>query len=1071
MLYVASDERNVTLAAEDLKNFQTNVWPYPARDLLFYSSDIHGSFISNQRVDAVKHLIEDERGVIVTTIDALMEKIQPKANVSEEKLRLYEGMVISTSNLSKILTKLGYRHAAEVEAIGEYTVRGGIVDIYPMTLEEPYRIEFFDDEIDTIRSFDILSQRSIERVEEVMIYPSEDSDSVKRSAEVSLLSYFKPGDLVVLDDPVHIKNWAETMEQEFAESVERRLEKGLSDKMEGADIFSAAEVFEMLAARKTLLIAGLDESLAGFGAQKDYHFNTAATGTYKDSFEKLISDISTYLKQGYRITVLTPSRTRTSHLAVSLREYDIKAYCPDRQEDADGGNIYTGSELRPGTVEVVCGSLKRGYLYPDIKYALFTESDMFGVRNSRKKKKKKKFEGEGLVSLSELNYGDYVVHEEHGIGVYKGLEHIVREGSGKDYIKIEYADGGNLYLPATKLDVIQKYADSSAKKPKLNKLNGTEWAKTKQRVHHAVNDIAAELIKLYASRLNGQGFRYSRDTVWQREFEEMFPYEETEDQLNAISAVKADMESGRIMDRLICGDVGYGKTEIAIRAAFKAVQDGKQVIFLVPTTILAQQHYNTFVDRLGHYPIKIEMMSRFRTSEQNKKTAEKLKSGSVDIVIGTHRLLSSDVQYKDPGLLIIDEEQRFGVGHKEKIKQLKTDLDVLSMTATPIPRTLHMSLSGIRDLSTLEEPPFDRVPIQTYVMEYNDEFAREAISRELARNGQVYYIFNHVNGIEEKTAHLRQLLPDARIEYAHGQMNERELEDIMADFVSGEIDVLVSTTIVETGLDIPNANTLIVDGAERMGLSQLYQLRGRVGRSNKTAYAFSMYKKDKILSEEAEKRLKAIREFTEFGAGIKIAMRDLEIRGAGNVLGAEQHGQMQAVGYDLYCKLLSKAVRLMQGKTEESKEFTTSIDCDIDAYIPSDYISNEYQKLDFYKRIAEITTRAEFADMQDELVDRFGDIPKEVQALLDIAALKEKAHRAYVTELGIRSGNINMAIHPRADIRVEAIPELIAKERGRLKFLRGQNPKLIYQDERAGYHGPEYMLRKADEIVTALIKS
>ena len=1072
MLYVAPDERSVTAAAEDLANFHKSVWQYPAKDLLFYNSDIHGSFISNQRMDALKHLIEDESGVLVTTADALMEKIRPKEAVTGETLRISEGMVISTVNLSRVLTKLGYHHAAEVTGIGEYTVRGGIVDLYPMTMEEPYRIEFFDDEVDTIRSFDLASQRSIERVTEIEVYPAEGSGSGSTAGTVSLLDYFRDTDLIVLDDPNRIKTYAETMEMEFAESVQRRLEKGIrSDSGMAGDIFSAAEILESVKSRRTLLIAGLDESLKEFGAQRDYHFRTAAAGNYKDSFEMLISDIRNYEKQGYRITVLTPSRTRASRLASELREYEIHAYCPDLDEDGMPDGISgKETELSPGTTEVVVGNLRQGYLYPEIKYALMTESDMFGSGSIRKKKKKKKkYEGDKLISLNELNYGDYVVHEEHGIGIYRGLEHIVRENIGKDYIRIEYQDGGNLYLPATKLDLIQKYADSTAKKPRLNKLNGVEWQKTRIRVNKAVSDIAKELITLYAKRLNGKGYRYSPDTVWQREFEELFPYEETEDQISAIAAVKADMESGRIMDRLICGDVGFGKTEIALRAAFKAVQDSKQVIFLVPTTILAQQHYNTFRERLGRYPVRIEMMSRFRTPDQNKKIAEKLKNGTVDIVIGTHRLLSADVGFKNAGLLIIDEEQRFGVAHKEKIKQLKTDLDVLSLTATPIPRTLHMSLSGIRDLSILEEPPFDRVPIQTYVMEYNDEFAREAIGRELMRNGQVFYVYNHVHGIAEKTDRLRAVLPEARIEYAHGQMNERELEDIMMEFVSGEIDVLVSTTIVETGLDIPNANTLIVDGAERMGLSQLYQLRGRVGRSNKTAYAFLMYRKDRVLSEEAEKRLKAIREFTEFGAGVKIAMRDLEIRGAGNVLGAEQHGQMQAVGYDLYCKLLSKAVRLLNGREEEKPEFSTNIECDIDAYIPPEYIPNETQKLDIYKRIAEIRTEEEYRDIQDELIDRYGDIPKEVIALLDVVMLKDLAGRAFITDLSIRGGTINMAMHPRADIRVEAIPKLIEAERGKLKFVRGQNPRFVYQDDKAGYHGPEYMMKKASEIISELI--
>ena len=1164
MLYIAADEKQAADAAADLKCFNESVWIYPARDLLFDNSDIQGGFMRNQRMEALKHLVEQECGVIVTTIAALMEPIAQRQRLVSRKLKLYEGMVIQTTALSKVLIELGYRHVSQVEGTGEYAVRGGIFDIYPVSSEDAYRIEFFDDEIDTIRSFDIVSQRSSDRAAELEVYPADSSagdensgrtkadglvlpltdktkakvsdnsidgkTTAKTAAEgiiqeaeaadntgmVSLYTYFDEDALIVLDDPVRLKAAAKATEEEYSLSIERRLEKGIAGDEEPSGIFAAAELIQELCSRRALLISGLDDSLTAFGAVKDYHFNAVTAGNYKDSFELLISDIRKYQDKGYRISVLTPSRTRCQRLAATLREYDIKAYCPDADENDAAGRLkqnktldelslkLEGSqELKPGTTEVVCGNLRQGFIYPDIKYALMTETDMFGSGAVKKRKHKKHYEGDKLISLSELSYGDYVVHEDHGIGVYRGLEHIVRDGTGKDYIKLEYADGGKLYLPATKLDLIQKYADSTAKPPKLNKLNGTEWAKTRQRTVKAVKDIAKELIQLYAKRLNGKGFRYSRDTVWQREFEELFPYEETEDQLHAIEAVKADMESDRIMDRLICGDVGFGKTEIALRAAFKAVQDGKQVIFLVPTTILAQQHYNTFVARLSHYPVKIEMMSRFRTADQNRKIAAKLKTGAVDIVIGTHRLLSKDVEYKDPGLLIIDEEQRFGVTHKEKIKKLKDNLDVLSLTATPIPRTLHMSLSGIRDLSTLEEPPFDRVPIQTYVMEYNDEFVREAMDRELKRGGQVFYVYNHVHGIDEKTNILRALVPDARIEYAHGQMNERELEDIMNEFVRGEIDVLVSTTIVETGLDIPNANTLIVDGAERMGLSQLYQLRGRVGRSNRTSYAFLMYRKDKVLSEDAEKRLKAIREFTEFGAGIRIAMRDLEIRGAGNVLGAEQHGQMQAVGYDLYCKLLSQAVRLMQGQAagrntndaaggpgmnaeggpdgvDSNEAFLntepaplsveTSIDCDIDAFIPDEYISDEYHKLDIYKRIAEIETKEEYEDMQDELTDRFGDPPKSVQNLLDIVRIKSLAKRAYITELDIRSGSISMHMHPKADIKVEAIPMLIEREKGKLVFYRGTEPKLVYMDKHASYKGTEYMMNKAEELIACLVR-
>ena len=572
-----------------------------------------------------------------------------------------------------------------------------------------------------------------------------------------------------------------------------------------------------------------------------------------------------------------------------------------------------------------------------------------------------------------------------------------------------------LYVPATQLDVIQKYADSdAAKAPKLNRLGTQEWNRTKTRVRTAVRAIAEDLVKLYAERERKEGFTYSEDTVWQREFEEMFPFDETDDQLTAIEAVKKDMQSRKIMDRLVCGDVGYGKTEIAIRAAFKAVQDGKQVAYLVPTTILAQQHYNTFVQRMKDFPVRVDLMCRFRTPAEQKKTITDLKKGLVDIVIGTHRLLSKDVQYKDLGLLIIDEEQRFGVTHKEKIKQLKTDVDVLTLTATPIPRTLHMSLVGIRDMSVLEEAPQERVPIQTYVMEYNEEMVREAISRELARGGQVYYVYNRVNSIVEMANKVAELVPQAQVAFAHGQMKEHELEKIMFEFINGEIDVLVTTTIIETGLDISNANTMIIHDAENLGLSQLYQLRGRVGRSNRTSYAFLMYRRNKMLKEIAEKRLSAIREFTELGSGFKIAMRDLELRGAGNLLGSEQHGHMEAVGYDLYCKLLNESVREIQGETLVTEDFETEIDLDIDAYIPERYIRNEMQKLDIYKRISGIQNEEEYDDMLEELMDRFGELPRAVQNLLVVARLKAQAHQCYVTELKQKGDEIRMTLYEKA---------------------------------------------------------
>jgi len=752
----------------------------------------------------------------------------------------------------------------------------------------------------------------------------------------------------------------------------------------------------------------------------------------------LVKDLHKYRKNKYRVVLLSASRTRAKRLAEELLNEGIGAFYTEDKNH----------ELSEGTVMVTNGSIHKGFEYPVLRFVVITESDIFGAESTRKKKKRvRTYEGEQIASFSDLNVGDYVVHESYGLGIYRGIEKIESDHVIKDYIKIQYAGTSNLYILATQLDLIQKYAGKDAKKPKLNKLGGQEWERTKTRVRGAVKEIAADLVRLYAAREEHAGFVYGADTVWQKEFEELFPYEETEDQLLAIADTKRDMESSKIMDRLICGDVGYGKTEIAIRAAFKAVQESKQVAYLAPTTILAQQVYNTFAERMKDFPVRIDLLCRFRSPAEQKKTIVDLKKGQVDIVIGTHRLLSADVQYKDLGLLVIDEEQRFGVTHKEKIKQLKTNVDVLTLTATPIPRTLHMSLIGIRDMSVLEEPPMDRQPIQTYVLEHNEELVREAITRELARDGQVYYVYNRVRDIGEVTARIQELVPNANVAFAHGQMNEQELEKIMYRFINGEIDVLVSTTIIETGMDISNVNTMIIHDAENLGLSQLYQLRGRIGRSNRTAYAFLMYKRDKMLKEVAEKRLAAIKEYSDLGSGFKIAMRDLEIRGAGNLLGAEQSGHMEAVGYDLYCKMLNEAVKEEKG-ISRVEHFDTTIDIDIDAYIPSAYIANEYQKLDIYKRIAGVETQDESDEMLEELIDRFGEPPKAVLNLLRIACLKARAHAGYIQELKQTGGNIRMTMYEKANIDVSKIPLLLQEMGPALSFVpEGKNPYFVYRTD------------------------
>ena len=866
---------------------------------------------------------------------------------------------------------------------------------------------------------------------------------------------------LILDEPQRMKEKAETVETEFRESMSHRLEQGYILPGQADLLFASKTVLADCHTPHSIFMTGLDQRLPGMTPKAKYSLTGKNLNSYQNSFEILIKDLTKWKKDGYRVVLLSASRTRASRLAGDLREYDLRAFCP---EDA-------GRPVAPGEIMVTYGKLHKGFEYPLIKFVVITEGDMFGVEKRKKKRKKYNYEGKKISSFSELSVGDYVVHESHGLGIYKGIEKIEQDHVIKDYIKVEYGDGGNLYLPATRLEGIQKYAGADAKPPKLNKLGTPQWNKTKSQVKKAVQVIAQDLVELYAVRQQTEGFVYSPDTVWQKEFEEMFPFEETEDQLRAIEDTKKDMESTKVMDRLICGDVGYGKTEVAIRAAFKAVQDGKQVVYLVPTTILAQQHYNTFIQRLKDFPVRIDLLCRFRTPAQQKKTIEDLKKGLVDIVIGTHRVLSKDVTYKDLGLLIIDEEQRFGVTHKEKIKKMRENIDVLTLTATPIPRTLHMSLIGIRDMSVLEEAPMDRMPIQTYVMEFNDEMIREAIERELSRGGQVYYVYNRVEDIADVAGRVQKLVPGASVSFAHGQMSERELEDIMYDFINGEIDVLVSTTIIETGLDIANANTMIIQDADRFGLSQLYQLRGRVGRSSRMAYAFLLYRRDKLLKEVAEKRLAAIREFTDLGSGIKIAMRDLEIRGAGNLLGEAQSGHMAAVGYDLYCKMLNEAVKELKGEKEED-QFTTTMDLNIDAFIPESYIKNEYQKLDIYKRIAAITTEEEMDDMTEELIERFGDIPKKVQQLLHIAALKSLAHAAYVTAVEQKGSDFKFTLYEKAKLDPQKIPGLLQRYGNKLVFRAEEPPYFFYQKKgRSGKETGEdtiQLLRKILEDIREL---
>ncbi|MBR2560853.1 MAG: transcription-repair coupling factor, partial [Eubacterium sp.] len=808
--------------------------------------------------------------------------------------------------------------------------------------------------------------------------------------------------------------------KEYSEAMKHRLEDKQIIPEEANRMITPEMLIAALDRKNCVALSMMDRKESAFTVNGRYTVLARAVNTYNNQFPLLIKDLKRWKKDGFRVILLSASRTRAERLAGELQAEALNAFYSEDPERM----------LAPGEILVTRGYTRHGFEYPMQKFVLITETDIFGTAHKKKRRKKTEYSGQTIHSFQELSIGDAVVHETHGLGIYRGIEKVEMDHVIRDFVKIEYAGGSSLYVLATSLDVLQKYSGADGKHPKINKLGGNEWNRTRARVRSAVKDIAADLVKLYAVRQQNQGYAYGPDTVWQREFEEMFPFEETEDQLRAIEETKKDMESTKIMDRLICGDVGYGKTEIAIRAAFKAVQENKQVILLCPTTILAQQHYTTFIQRMKDYPVRIDMLSRFRTAAQQKKTIEDVRKGFVDILIGTHRVLSKDIVCKDLGLLIIDEEQRFGVTHKEKIKQTRENVDVLTLTATPIPRTLHMSLIGIRDMSILEEPPLDRMPIQTYIMEYDEELIREAVSRELARKGQVYVVYNRVRGIADMALRVKEMIPDASVAFAHGQMNERELERIMYDFVSGDIDVLVSTTIIETGMDISNVNTLIICDADRLGLAQLYQLRGRVGRSNRNAYAFLMYKRDKILREEAEKRLHAIREFTDLGSGVRIAMRDLEIRGAGNLLGAEQHGHMEAVGYDLYCKMLSEAVQ--EAKGERPREsFETAMYLSISAYIPPKYIPEEKQRLDMYKRIAGIENADESEDMLDELLDRFGEPPRSVQNLIRIALIKAQLHRVFVTEVRQNEEEIMLSFYELAELDPSGIPGLLQSERWR----------------------------------------
>ena len=1047
MVVVTHSDVDAKNLYEDLSFYTTDVFYFPVREVVFYNVDAISGDLRWARLKVIKEILQNERKkIIVTSIDALTSLYTPKEYYLRYSMIIKTGDDIDLKEISKSLLQCGYERVEVVEGKGEFSFRGGILDVFPPTSAYPYRVELFGDEVDSIRTFNTESQRSIEKVEEFSIFPSkevivddecrsravqnineelkkvianvskENKESVEKikgivGKNIELLNntyYFETidsylpffyekldsffdylqGYTFVVDDFKRSSGKMESIYYEFNENYMSFLQRGDILPSQNSLLLNKGELESKLEHSSLITLSSFLNKSDGLFNTVDIGFEEVTLNKYNGQLNMLIEDIQERKEKKYKTVILAGTRPRGERLVKTLMEKGIFSTYKDSID-----------KIEAGEVVITFGNLLRGFDYPELELSIISDKDIFGeTRRKRSGKAVRKKGVAKITSFAELKPGDYVVHANHGIGVYKGIKQMAAGGTTRDYLDIVYDKGDKLYVPVDQLDLVQKYIGSEGNSPKINKLGGAEWQKAKAKARKSINEIAQDLVKLYAARATLKGHSFGKDTEWQRQFEDEFPYEETPDQLASLEEIKSDMESDKPMDRLLCGDVGYGKTEVAIRAAFKAVMDGKQVAFLVPTTILADQHYNNFIKRFSDFPIKIDMISRFRTPKQQKATLQALKEGNVDILIGTHRLVSKDIVFKDLGLLIVDEEQRFGVAQKEKIKGMKKNVDVLTLSATPIPRTLHMSLTGVRDISVIETPPEDRYPIQTYVVEQNDQLIRDAILREIGRGGQVYFVYNRVESIDSMANYIRDLVPECKVGIMHGQMTEKELETEMIAFMNKEYDVLVCTTIIETGIDISNVNTMIVHNADKMGLSQLYQLRGRVGRANRIAYAYFIYTKDKILTEVAEKRLKALKDFTELGSGFKIAMRDLEIRGAGNMMGSSQHGHMASIGYDLYCRMLEDTIKLIKGEIE-NEPIETSVDIKVDAFIPSSYITDEIQKIEVYKKIAAIENINDFMEIKSELEDRYSSIPDSVYNLMDIAYIKSICKGLYIEDI------------------------------------------------------------------------
>lgn len=1068
---------------EDLLLYESEVYFFPGKDLVFYNIDAISGDLRWERLKVLKELMDPRKKIIVTTIDTLTAAYAPLEHYKAYQITIDKTMEIDLKDLSEKLVSSGYHRTELVEGKGEFALRGGILDVFPPQESLPYRIELFGDEVDSLRTFHPGTQRSIEQVDGFEIFPAKEmilpkdimeagAERIQKEMDQILaktkkkqgdqrdaaeklkshvdknLEYLREGlffeavdsylpffferpstffdfmgnSKMVVTDTGNALGKIQSTYLQFGEDYRSYLGRGEILPSQGNLVIDEDYLMEMIKERKIITLNAFQKTERFLPPRSLATFNQMTIYNYQGKLSMLLDDIKEKKKRGYSTVILAGTRSRGERLVTMLREEDLDAVYKDTLSTLDYPNVV-----------VTFGSQGKGFEFPDLKLAVISDKEVFG---EAKRKKKKGNKGEGLSkikSFTELKKGDYVVHINHGIGVYLGIKQMETSGIIRDYLEISYDKNDKLFIPVDQLDMIQRYIGSEGKRPKVNKLGGQEWSKAKAKVKRSVDEIAEDLVKLYAEREKVKGFPFEEDTPWQKQFEDEFPFEETEDQLKSVVDIKKDMESEKVMDRLLCGDVGYGKTEVAMRAAFKAVMDSKQVAVLVPTTILAEQHYHSFRKRFQAFPIKIDMLSRFRSAKEQKETMKRAQEGNVDILIGTHRILSKQLTFKDLGLLVVDEEQRFGVAHKEKLKAIKKNVDVLTLSATPIPRTLHMSLSGIRDISIIETPPEERYPIQTYVVEFNEQLVRDAILKEKARNGQVYVVHNRVEDIDVMASYLQKLIPEVIIDVAHGQMNERELESSMKNFMDQMTDVLVCTTIIETGMDIQNVNTIIVNNADKLGLSQLYQLRGRVGRTNRMAYAYLTYQKDKVLTEVAEKRLRALKDFTALGSGFKIAMRDLEIRGAGNLMGKAQHGEMSVVGYDLYVKMLNIAIKAVTGEVME-EEMNTTIEIKVSAYIPSSYIEDEMHKIEIYKKIASMLSEEDYEEIKEELLDRYSDIPDALYNLMDIARLKFYASQAGVLEIKDRGPDILITFQTPERLSLDKVEVLMSNYHKQIAF-------------------------------------